>query len=39
MSSISQADIPYFSAYKMEAFPFQNNAKNLDLSYKTDLDL
>ena len=31
--------IPYFSAYKTEAFPFQNNPKNLDPSYKMDLDL
>ena len=31
--------IPYFSDYKMEAFPFQNNPKNLDRSYKMDLDL
>ena len=32
-------NIPYFSAYKTEAFPFQNNPKNLDPSYKMDLDL
>ena len=31
--------LPYFSAYKTEAFPFQNNPKNLDPSYKTDLDI
>ena len=31
--------IPYFSAYKTEAFPFQNNPVNLDPSYKMDLDL
>ena len=31
--------IPYFSAYKTEALPFQNDPKNLDPSYKTDLDL
>ena len=31
--------LPYFSAYKTEALPFQNNLKNLDLSYKMDLDL
>ena len=31
--------VPYFSDYKTEAFPFQNNPKNLDPSYKTDLDL
>ena len=31
--------LPYFSAYKTEAFPVQNNPKNLDPSHKTDLDL
>ena len=31
--------VPYFSAYKTEAFPVQNNPKNLDPSHKTDLDL
>ena len=31
--------VPYFSAYKTEALPFQNNLKNLDPSYKMDLDL
>ena len=31
-------DLPYFSAYKMEAFPFQNKPKNLDPAYKMDLD-
>ena len=30
--------VPYFSAYKTEAFPFQSNPKNLDPSYKTDLE-
>ena len=30
--------IPYFSAYKTKAFTFQNKPKNLDPSYKTDLD-
>ena len=30
---------PYFFGYKTEFFPFQNNPKNLDLSYKMDLDL
>ena len=30
--------LPYFSAYKTEAFPFQNKPKNLDLSYKMDQD-
>ena len=28
-----------FFGYKTELFSFQNNRKNLDLSYKTDLDL
>ena len=32
-------NVPYFSAYKTESFPFQNNPKNLDPSYMTDLDL
>ena len=32
-------DIPYFFSYKMEFFSFQNNLKNLDPSFKTDLDL
>ena len=31
--------VPYFFGYKTEFFSFQNNPKNLDLSYKTDLDL
>ena len=31
--------LPYFFAYKMVFFSFQNNPKNLDPSYKTDLDL
>ena len=31
--------ISYFFGYKTEFFSFQNNPKNLDLSYKTDLDL
>ena len=29
----------YFFGYKMEFFSFQNNPKDLDPSYKTDLDL
>ena len=32
-------ELPYFFAYKMVFFSFQNNPKNLDPSYKTDLDL
>ena len=31
--------LPHIFAYKTEFFSFQNNPKNLDLSYKTDLDL
>ena len=31
--------VPYFFAYKKVFFSFQNNPKNLDPSYKTDLDL
>ena len=31
--------LPYFFGYKMEFFSFQNNKKNLNLSYKMDLDL
>ena len=35
----SQIQIPYFFGYKTEFFSFQNNPKDLDPSYKTDLDL
>ena len=31
--------LPYFFSYKMDIFAFQNNPKNLDLSYKMDVDL
>ena len=31
--------IPYYLGYKMFFFSFQNNLKNLDPSYKMDLDL
>ena len=31
--------LPFFFGYKTEMFSFQNNPKNLNLSYKTDLDL
>ena len=34
-----EADLPYFFGYKTKYFPSKNNPKNLDLSYKTDLDL
>ena len=30
--------LPYFLGYKMGVFSFQNNPKNLDLCYQTDLD-
>ena len=35
----SLQSLPYFSGYKTDFFKFQNNSKNLDPSYKTDLDL
>ena len=31
--------LPYFFGYKTECFSFQNNPKDLDPSYKTDLGL
>ena len=31
--------LPYFFGYKTELISFQNDPKNLDLSYKTDLHL
>ena len=31
--------LPYFFGYKTGVFFFQNNPKDLDPSYKTDLDL
>ena len=31
--------LPHFFGYKWDIFSFQNNSKNLDLSYKTDVDL
>ena len=31
--------IPYFFSYKIEDLPFLNNPKDLDPSYKMDLDL
>ena len=31
--------LPYFFGYKTGFFPFQNNLKDLDPSYKMDLDL
>ena len=35
----SRSLIPYFFGYKTSFFSFQNDPKNLDPSYKTDLDL
>ena len=35
----SFSGLPYFLEYKMELFSFQNNPKDLDPSYKMDLDL
>ena len=32
-------NLPYFFGYKTELFSFQNNPKDLDPSYKMDLDL
>ena len=32
-------NVPYFFGYKLEIFSFQNNPKNLDPSYKMNLDL
>ena len=32
-------DVTYFFVYKTEFFSFQNNPKDLDPSYKMDLDL
>ena len=34
-----EMEVPYFFGYKMEIFSFQNNPKDLDPSYKMDLDL
>ena len=31
--------VPYFLGYKTDFFSFQNNPKDLDPSYKMDLDL
>ena len=31
--------LPHFLGYKTDFFSFQNNPKDLDPSYKTDLDL
>ena len=34
-----QTVLPYFFGYKTGFFPFQNNSKNLDPSYKMALDI
>ena len=38
-NSLNSIKETYFFEYKTEFFSFQNNPKNLDLSYKMDLDL
>ena len=35
----TSGSLPYFFGYKTECFPFQNDPKHLDPSYKTDLDI
>ena len=35
---IQRRSVPYFFGYKKEFYFFQNNPKNLDPSYKMDLD-
>ena len=35
---LCRLQIPYFFGYKSEIFPLKKNPKDLDLSYKTDLD-
>ena len=37
--SLEWLQVPYFFGYKTDFFSFQNNPKDLDPSYKTDLDL
>ena len=39
MKSITLILLPHFIGCKTELFSFQNNRKNLDPSYKMDLDL
>ena len=36
---LSASEVPYFFGYKTEFVFFQNNPKDLDPSYKMDLDL
>ena len=38
-SQLGKTGLTYFFGYKTEFFSFQNNPKNLDPSYKMDLDL
>ena len=38
-SITSVKQLPYFFGYKTDYFSFQNNPKDLDPSFKTDLDL
>ena len=38
-STTGAPPLPYFFGYKTEFVSFQNNPKNLDPSYKMDLDL
>ena len=38
-SRIAGKHLPYFFSYKTEFFPSINNPKDLDPSYKMDLDL
>ena len=39
MHAHGNVKVPYFLGYKTDFFSFQNNPKDLDPSYKTDLDL
>ena len=39
MEIFSVVHVPYFFGYKTDFFSFQNNPKDLDPSFKTDLDL
>ena len=39
LRNIENYPLPYFFSYKTEFFSFQNKPKDLDPSYKMDLDL
>ena len=39
LSTVPLSHLPYFFGYKVGFFSFKNNPKNLDPSYKIDLDL